>query len=495
VRFGPTTRTCPACDVAWDDTDARWCGACGEALRAVTPSAHDTDRAGPRRRRAAVLLGAVTLAGVVTVAVGTVERRLPTTAEVTDEGVVAPDRAEVTDPERSDDREVPAVTEPTCVDGQDCFAWTVELSGDRASIPSSIALDELVVVADGGTLTAREARSGAVRWRETIDDTSSASGVPVTGAGGLLLHTDGADVVRRDLRDGRELWRTDELGVGGLGPSVTSTGDTTLVVGTPRPTDDGDQGGRTTVAGVDAATGEVRWQTEGQVAGLHPEGVVLTADEGTLVGIGPAGATVWERDLDGDTSGGAVVQGDVVQTYGQEGPGALLDAATGRELEVDGTIVGADGPRVLVLDAGDDGTGRVHLVEDGAVRWTTGLDDAPCLGSLSGRRVTIDVCGGGQVELDPNDGRLLRTVDAGPQDRRAGWGQRFGEFRLRSVDGGGTGAATGLELLDAAGGVIARFPDRTWPVVARNGDGQADAQVGGVLVLEHEERVVAVRSP
>ncbi|MFG2723350.1 PQQ-binding-like beta-propeller repeat protein [Streptomyces sp. NPDC048416] len=242
--------------------------------------------------------------------------------------------------------------------------WSVPGAGGRSlsdEYAPAVAGGRVLARAPHQPLRAYDAETGKPAWSA---DVSAYSGVRPVGAAVLLTTADG-HVAALDSGTGKEMWRK-PLGSSRSQWVVSGDGMVAYVVTASA------DGGSTSVAAVDPATGNVRWQARTQ-GRLRP----VTADA--------AAVFLLATDAGGFTS--AVVRVDTATHSARRTPLATpLDQAQ----------AGVDGDTVLLFGAG----GTLAAVDSarGAERWRldTGL-----------ARASRPVASGGQVFLTGADGRLL----------------------------------------------------------------------------------------
>lgn len=217
-----------------------------------------------------------------------------------------------------------------------------------------------------------------VRWRATVptgdrEETAHGASSPAVADGTVFVAT-AAGVSALALRDGSELWRTDDV-VPTVTESTVGYGDERVppVVGA-----DGTVyvGAEDALVALDPADGSERWRTEGAggfgvpaAAGDAVYAGYSGAGEGVLAVDAADGTERWTVPVDDGVTLPAVVDGTVVVSGGRDT--RAVDAVTGEQrwrvhLPADFYPVVADG---MVYLGEDDGLHGVGL-DDGAVRWT-----------------------------------------------------------------------------------------------------------------------------
>jgi outer membrane protein assembly factor BamB len=212
------------------------------------------------------------------------------------------------------------------------IAWSVPRTGVIPFNIMPVVADDTVFVGDGnGTLSALDARTGELRWEETIGSSVTAS--PLYADGVVAAGTQEGAIVALDAATGSEQWRFD---AGSRAGASLAASDGVLVAGT----DDG------ILFGLDIATGALQWQIT--TAGPLTRGPAI-ADGSLYVGV--AGGRFSAIDL---------ATRDVLWAV-ELGPGELATPAVS-----DGTVYTATGLAT---------TGVPHElvamdVADGSRRWT-----------------------------------------------------------------------------------------------------------------------------
>jgi len=125
--------------------------------------------------------------------------------------------------------------------------WQRQFTNDAAFV-SPIAVDDLVIVALGNTVFAHEQASGDLRWRASLEGVRQISRSPSIFDGSVVVPGRNGTTKSLQLTDGSENWTTTET----IYRTAVIAGDT--VIGTGRATTS-----RTSIVGIDAATGEQRW--------------------------------------------------------------------------------------------------------------------------------------------------------------------------------------------------------------------------------------------
>lgn len=487
MRGAVRGRTCPACDATVAATDARWCGACGEALGpADADDPADGGRPVDRRRRALAAAAALVAVAVVLAVAGDGRIGRDGGDGVGDLDVATPDEDTLEDLEPAEPPEPETVDEPTCVpDGLGCFLWArqVDTGGTgTAEHRGIVPVGDLVLAHDrrAATLTALDLRDGTEVW--AVDATHGSTGeTALTTDGTLVLHSDDEELVARDLATGRERWRSAQLGLSVPAElQLDAAGDVLVVAAEQRRTsvDDVLAPGRVALA-LDPATGALLWHERGQDTALVGEGaVVVVTPDGNVRVHEPTGEVRWEgsSDIDAEAAG---VDGAVLSLHDPDGAMELWWLSDGDRLEFQARVIASTDERTLLEvfeERDDDGwprrepTGEYVLLDaDGEERWRTQLPtDAPCVpdASFGDERVELDTCEGGTVVLDDASGTVLATQDppATSASRDRGRTPRFeiGAYALDWPDGDGD-----LVLADADHAEVARFPQRTevltWP--------------------------------
>lgn len=490
MRGAVRGRTCPACDATVADTDARWCGACGEALGPADAD-HPADGGRPVGRRRLALTAAAALVAVAVVLAVAGDGRIGRDGGdgVGDLDVAAPDEGTLEDLEPAEPPEPETVDEPTCVpEGLDCFLWAhqVDTGGPGAAEHRGIVpVGDLVLAHDrrAATLTALDLRDGTEVW--SVDATHGSTGeTPLTTDGTLVLHADDEELVARDLATGRERWRSEQLGRSvPVELQLDAAGDVLVVAAEQRRTsvDDVLAPGRVVLA-LDPATGALLWHERGQDTALGGEGaVVVVTPEGEVRVREPTGEVRWEASsgIDAEAAG---VDGAVLSLLDADGAMELWWLSDGDRLEFQARVTASTDEHTLleVFEERDDDDGwpwreptgeYVLLDADGEERWRTQLPtDAPCVqdASFGEERIELDTCEGGTVVLDDASGAVLATQDppaaSASRDRRRTPGFEIGAYVLDWPESDREGD---LVLTDADHAEVARFPRRTevltWP--------------------------------
>jgi len=391
-RVTPPPCGCPSVTGA----AARFCGRCGAPLEG-------DDRPGPtagsRRSRwswrtaALVVVAVASIAGMVALAGS--GRTTGSFGEFADEVAVPVDVDDRSPPdavELPDDGAALAPPERGLVcRPNDCAAWSLELPRAASVLP----VGDLLVTVEASRATAHELSLGEPRW--SIDTgpifapVASPDPVVADADGALLLHERG-QLARLDPRDGDVLWHVD-LGTRWVerigrteGRVVVTTGDRLRGRSRPLPT---------TLVGLDAERGTIRWQrrilevldapeparsvrspTIGGEAVAEPDRRRLTAPAGVLAvaldtttigGIDVVtGDTVWQRAAAGGEVVGEVA-GDRVVLRGGNGRTLLLDGATGTSLtDLGDTVAGLTAIGPLLIATSTDGRSSV-VDSEGAV--------------------------------------------------------------------------------------------------------------------------------
>lgn len=238
VGAGPTRR-CVSCDAVWRQRTARYCGVCGAGLGAAGPGSA-THRDGASRRTSAgrsargpspggstsrLALGGVviaTLAGAVLLGPAGIERL----------------DADGGPPTAADDGSVELVRPRD--------TGSAPIGGSTAAPPDDLGPTGATDGAVRSPGCRRSDRSAGSCGPRLVDRNDSADVVPLDG-GSVLIGLRG-DLVRVEVATGTELWRSTPL-PGIVFPRVAAHPTTVLVTSAD------------VVAGVDAATGRVRWRT------------------------------------------------------------------------------------------------------------------------------------------------------------------------------------------------------------------------------------------
>lgn len=499
----PRQRPCPTCAEDVRDRSARWCGTCGAPLR---DEEADTDAASPARGPLAGPRGVVSVVAVAAtvlalVGSGVLDGGGAGSTSVQDGAVAAPAPEDL---DRLDRRQPPlpepTLTEPTCTHTADlgCFRWTVEAAGagfDTVTVADGLLLTEEAL---DGVLVARSVADGRTVWAADLDRGFSAGMLEV--AGDLVLHTEVRDLVARDLTTGRERWRTDALDH--HAPyEVHRDGDVLVVAGiSHRRTGYGGGPPNAVAAGLDPATGEVRWLEEANEAWLAADGTaVLTSRDGYLRAYTPTGELRWRtaEPLDDPEPGSAWVTGHVVVLRGGEGRSTFLRLSDGATLGVGGEVLGHDDRHTFAeLHGGeDDRTGGVAfalLDEDGEV-WRTGGLSGSCLSHAGFTATTVEVvtCSESTITLDRTDGTtVLRPVrsslprdDAVDRNPYVTWTTPEADGRVGS-----------LVLSDARSATeVGRLPPDAQPLTEPATSWRED--LGGVVVWRSERWLAALGLP
>lgn len=496
-------RRCPSCAATARGADARWCGGCGAPLdpdgeaarpgrdapragrdaarshrgasgdpdRDVGPRSRRTDsrsRAGPSRRgrrgarparalRALPLVAGLAALVALLVTAGSVADRTVTErrAEVRDVAVAAPSDEVVEQLASRPPPPVPDRTEPACVRGgtDDCLLWTVE-------VPRTV---------DGG-------------HHLVVDN--------------LVLTSQGPELVARELATGEERWRTDELGA--LTPYQGQVVDDLLVLtGEDRRAESIDAA-TSVAAGVELATGEVRWREGALSASIGAGGTSLvTTGEGFLRAHAPDGALRWEsaERIERPSGGVAWAAGHVVLVAAGPGGAEVHRLSDGQPLGLVGHPVAFDeAATFVVLGPGeeDDPVDHALVDEDGLV-WRS--DTPAALACFSDVRmgptaVEVTTCSGERIDLLREDGSAV-DVHAEP-DPSLGWSSasRVGAYVIRHREASESEQGRDVLVRDAVTrDEVAVLPADTWPVWG------GEHQVGDearVVVLAAPDRLIAL---
>ncbi|MGI9646135.1 MAG: PQQ-binding-like beta-propeller repeat protein [Ilumatobacteraceae bacterium] len=234
------------------------------------------------------------------------------------------------------------------------------------------------------------------------------------GRPGELAGTD----VRRLPAAAEELWSTTLGGTGNLPASsiVVDGRDLAVVV-----VDDGSRS-RTSVVGLDAGSGEVRWQRslpfappEASFLGVMDGAVVMELTDRAnrrLLALSSAdGETLWERRIGGSSFNAVLLGTDIVANTAPEVPDrtTFYDPATGDVLgevlgnpvttDLDGTWYYTLGRDLVRVDLADGWSEPVVVVEDGP-RLTGQV-------VVIGERILVADAAGRLRELDREDKRLV----------------------------------------------------------------------------------------
>lgn len=177
-------------------------------------------------------------------------------------------------------------------------AWSVTGSGGRLRAPLVDGSDVLSVGPDGA-LRCFALESGEMRWSaaETLGNSNSAPALAGNLAGNLVVvGAESGALHAYDRRDGRDLWRSKDLGKLSATPALF--GRTAVIGSNP---ENGDW-----LYGIDLYTGAVRWQVApGQPffasAAVSEDGLaVVGSRKGALLGVDVASGEVrWSHNSEG----------------------------------------------------------------------------------------------------------------------------------------------------------------------------------------------------
>lgn len=501
-------RRCPSCAVTVRGDDARWCGSCGTPLdghptssEAADPAeaagraggrrggradgpGHAQGRVGPSGRsrlvRAGVVAGGAAVVLTLAVTGGGIVDRVASdrSAAVRNVAVAAPSEEVV---EQLADRppppppEPPRRTEAACTRGgtDDCFLWTAPIQRAYAS-----GGHHLVVA-------------------------------------GVVLSSEGPDLVARDLATGEERWRTQAIGALTPYQAEVAADGVFVVSGDDRRAED-IHAATAVVAGVDAATGEVLWRDGALRASMAPDGTtLLTTGEGHLRALEPDGSERWRLDgrIEPRLGESAWLDGHIVTVY--EGPerfeqlrltdGAPLGAATSLiTWDAEATFVEIE----RTSEAGEAGeaggdsrtVADLGLVGTDGLRWQVdGSTVSSCLDGvlLSPTVIELRTCAGERIDLSRADGAATTLPPDDIADADAGFGgsagtpwlEQVGSYELLRRDG--TGTHHGEDVLvtsSTTGAEVAVLPPETWIVSFRT----PDEDVAGVVILATPDRLIAL---
>lgn len=485
------TTTCSACGARWDRRPARWCGACGEALRPPTSS-------GAPRRGWPWAIGAAALIAVgataVTVGPSTEPDRDPLAdaSPIEDATVAPPSGASDGDPPSDTSGEPepePGTTTPrapdrtTCLAIADCVRWRIDrhgdagLSGSFDELRIAVTDDGALVIDDHDLLAVHDVDDGELRWaieRPTAADRRTSTRTVI--ATDDLLVTGGADggLVAHASDDGTERWRTGPLAINGVWEHAIDDDQLVVAGGTADATT---SGGRTGVAAVAIALddGAVRWEHVGDEAVVSDAGAVLLDDEGRLRGLDRDGRDRWVDQLDADAPAWMTIDGDVLGVSSDDTEHRTLHRVTdGRELELTGHVLTSTGDAAVIAAPDTTGLGgTLHLVEAGEVRWQLELPPdlaGPCEVTVLLTEVVIERCDGSGVVADRTDGAILEErpafpADAPPDDWAPGTSTGPFRFGYDLDDGSGSTETSDLRVIDARDGTELAWapgPNRTF---------------------------------
>lgn len=494
-------RRCPACAVVARGRGARWCGACGAPLSPVRDAGTATGI--PTRWRVVLSgVGAATLLAVVAGG-GLVDRRATGSTAVQDLAVAPPDPSALQRVDRRAPPEPPSVTAPTCRQerGDGCFLWVAEAAGH--GFDTATASDGLILTGNsfGGRLHARDVTDGRVVWSVVLD--VGPGGGTLLTAGDLLLHAEAGGLTGRELATGRQRWQTDRLGYVVL--HDVHLGDGVLVVAGSDPRASGETDGPpvSVAAGLDPATGELRWREGADDVSLGAGGTAVLVDGTELRAHGPDGTTRWHHEEIVPRDGGAWASGHAVHLYDAHGRSQLHRLRDGEPLGIDGHVIASDEDHSFVELTISDVEGRyvgqgIHalLDADGVVWDTTGSGWSGCTNGVELTETTVDVttCAGERVVLDLADGTLLRGET--PEDRARTAGDRGADGLPYAVDHelNPDGTAGDVVIYDLAEGTeLARLPPDSEQVV--DGERWWDLDLGGVVAWRSRGWLVALPVP
>jgi hypothetical protein len=513
VRTRPE-RCCPGCAATVDERSARWCGRCGSLLS--PPAGAAPPAPGRLRRPMLPVAGLVVAVALVLVAGdGLVDRSA--TSQLADRAIAAPDEDARSRIDRRRPAPVPATTAPTCVRAPElgCFAWVAAWDAADLGTITATADGKLVTTsADGRTLTARSLADGAVVW-SVGTDWSVGTGGPAHGAtvrpvGDVLLYGDGGGLVARELATGEERWRTTALApvtiyqaqvvgdvvvVAGEDQAILRAGDVTTAAAA--------------AAGLDLATGALRWREDARTASLAAGGVaVLVSDDGDLQVREPDGTPRWSRETRDDGPGGAAesyawAHGHVVTIHDGMATGELFTLADGAPLGLSGGAMTSDERHTVaeIRPVGEGwhraGPGFALFDEDGEV-WRREPEGPMCVGALhlEGRVVAIETCEGAHLVLDRADGTVRRRQPAaeGPTSTPDPFSvDAIGPYELDHAGSEVTGVGHTTTVRDRrTGAVVAQLPPDSWPVWD---EVRHSPDLGGVVVLAGSGWLTALRLP
>jgi outer membrane protein assembly factor BamB len=514
-------RTCGTCGHPVGARDARWCGSCGAPQ--TTPDARDHDlpgrhggpplgpagaRLGRRRLDRGTVATAVAVLAVLAVVLGLIATSGGLVDRLADgwsragtgveDGTVGwLDADALGEVERRPPTPLAGRTTPACVEGGlACFAWVAEAE-ERSGFDEVMIADGTVLSREARSerIVARDLRDGTVRW--TAD--TGQRFVPVHEgfhvAGGLLVTSEGEEVVGRDLATGRERFRTDGLGRLTIF-AVERSGDTLVLAGEDRHTIVGPAAA--VAAGVDVTTGAVRFREGALAVSLGADGTSLATTEGGHVrALGPDGAERWQLEdaLDPDRGASVWATGHVVAIHDDAGGVALSRTSDGAPLGLTGWAVVSDETHTVVeLHPGAEGrparTAYALVDRDGEVwRTTEGLPDCVSDVRFRGRTVELTGCNGEVVQLDRTTGTVASRRPPDGMSHELGILAQLGHYSLiRGHAAGGGEEQTVVDHRD--GRIVARLPADTWPVW-RWPAGPAPEE-DEVVVLQHRRFLMAL---
>jgi hypothetical protein len=507
-------RSCPGCQRPVTERTARWCGACGEPLRAEAPTPRPREAGGRRTawRRAAAAGAAVAVVGGLAVAGGPIVDRLPGDGTLTDLEVSTPSATTLDRVGRRFQPPPAALRDPVCLRsaGDGCFRWSV-VDPDLAGAQVLVAGDLLLATGPSGRdATARRLDDGEVAWRAVLADGVRPDRVVATDT--LLLTVDDGRLTARDLADGDVRWRDAPLPEDATILDARQRGDRIVVVAVreghdlAEGPDDADAGLEQfggLVLGIDARDGAATWEVEsaGPPGVGHDATTVHVDEDGHLVALDPDGSVRWRVPaLPEGASGGTWINGGFVTVWSDDGFGDRLHRLhDGQALGVGGTVLAQDGARTLLeVWPGEDEGGPAYVLVDGdEERWRVPAEASGCsLGAdLDAEVARLHKCGGSELVLDAADGsvRSHSPPVAGDDEGLALMTERVGPFALRPEAPGEVGSA--WNLVDTRTDTeVARLPPDS-VLVTREAEPSWTADLGGVAVIQHRGGMVAVDLP
>jgi outer membrane protein assembly factor BamB len=235
---------------------------------------------------------------------------------------------------------------PVCLRTPACVAW-IEPASIAGRTPTATVVADLTLVRVRDGLEARDTADGTLRWRADLADAADRSTyLPVLAAPAnrVALLTDEVDgtstLAGVDLATGRVRWRL--AGVAEV-TAVREHDEVLLVQVVRTPAAAGEDARQTRdeqVLAVAADDGEVRWSTGGRLLQLVDDGVVVVASDAVLLRR-PDGATGWRQDLtDGFAPAWIDVKGRFLRLFDGPGtPSPVISLADGEPLDLVGDLV------------------------------------------------------------------------------------------------------------------------------------------------------------